>query len=68
MNTVEGRAAPLEGMLRRIVSGRGVEAFILTASESEEDLKRVASAVTALREGSRKPLRTRHSGLAKHLR
>lgn len=67
MDTVDGRAAPLEGMLWRIVSGRGVEAFMLTAGESEEELKRVASAVVDWREGSRKPLETGHPGLAMHL-
>ena len=67
MDSVEDRAIPLEGMLWRIVSGRGVEAIMLTAGESEEELKQVADAAGKWNTGRRTCLKTDHAGLTWHL-
>lgn len=68
MDTVDGRAAPLEGMLWRIVSGRGVEAFMLTSENSAAAAGKVAAAAVGCFKNRKRELRTNNPYLAESLR
>ena len=62
--TTETGSSPLRGTIWRLLSGRGVEGFMLTAVDSDEAVENVAAAMTERLKSRKRELRTNHPGLA----
>ena len=58
---------PVEGVLWQLISGRGVEGFMLTGSKSAGDLERVAAGVVKKLKGRWRKLRTNDERFAEVL-
>lgn len=63
--TVDQGSTPLRGTIWRLLSGRGIEGFMLTADDSGEVVENVASAVVdCIKKKRKRHLMTNHRGLA----
>lgn len=62
--TICGDNPPLRGTMWLMVTGKGLKGFMLTAGESDEMVRKVASAAIEKLKGRKRQLRTNHPGLA----